>query len=351
MTDRAQRTQAEPATKTPTKQETTMAGKTATKEDVSVETVATNGDPKTFHGGAITTATQNRDLSTDVNDDDFFSGSTGLDNIDARDVALPRWTILQGLSPQVNSRKDEYVEGAKIGMLFNTSTGEVAERKNFVFAHYERRYVEWVPRELKSACPFQNLPKPVGGGLYKDYGIDDSELAHARRWEENGSLWTPRGNELVETGTWYTIDPDTLSLAFIAMAKTQFTSSKKLMAAVRDQRILHKGQLRPAPLFGFIWEMTTTMRQNGENEWFVWAGKAKLPIIPDPRIKRVEIDENGNDITTFWSGHPNYHGIMEAVRNIQTTVQRQEFQVDMAAGEVPVGAEAGARVQGDDAAM
>ena len=69
--------------------------------------------------------------NTAPTDDDSFFGSdidTGMGDVTSADVALPRFTILQGLSPQVNSRKDEYVEGAKMGMIFNTATGKVIYR-------------------------------------------------------------------------------------------------------------------------------------------------------------------------------------------------------------------------------
>ena len=68
------------------------------------------------------------------NDDDFFGIDTGMDQVTTADVTLPRYVILQGLSPQVNSRKDEYIEGAKMGMILNTATGKVMDSQRLVFA-------------------------------------------------------------------------------------------------------------------------------------------------------------------------------------------------------------------------
>lgn len=203
--------------------------------------------------------------------DDFFDGETGLEDVNKDDITLGRITVLQGLSPQVNRRKDEYVEGAEQGMLFNTATKHVADEMMVVVAAYERRYIEWTPRE--KPCPVDNLPKPVGGGLYRDYGTDGEILKECVRWEENGSLWTPRGNELVITGTYYVIDPMTLTRAFIAMGKTQLTPSKKLMAAISDEKIRTRDGIRQAPIFYRAWMLGSTIREVGENSWFVFNHK------------------------------------------------------------------------------
>lgn len=265
---------------------------------------------------ALTAATASGAVT--ISDDDFFGGDTGLEGVTAADVSLPRWTILQGLSPQVNPRKDEYVPGAQIGMILNTATGELAQEKNFVFAAYERRFVEWVPRDQRSACPLRNFPTPVGGGLYRDYGTDPSVLRECTEWAENGSLWTPRGNELQETGTWYTVDPDTLATAFIAMAKTQFTSSKKLMAGIRDERMPGPGGIgtRPALLFFRAWTLGTALRSKSSDggdtkEWFVWHHK--------PAFRLQE--------------HANGRAVLEVVRSIQEQLKAGEVTVDVGAGE------------------
>lgn len=243
-------------------------------------------------------------------DDAFFGIDTGMDQVTSEDVALPRYTILQGLSPQVNSRKDEYVEGAQMGMILNTASNKVVNTQRLVFAYYQRRNIEWTPRERP--CPFTDLPQVTGGGLYKDYGTDDSVLAECRRWEENGSLWTPRGNELVVTGTWYVVDPDTLSMGWIGMGKTQLTPSKKLLAGIRDEKFVHptKG-LQPAPMFYRVWEMSTKLREHDGNEWFVWQHKP---------AERIQENVNGK-------------AILEVCREISRTIREGEMTIDVTVGE------------------
>ena len=265
-------------------------------------------------------------ISQTMTDDDFFGLDTGMEDITSADVTLPRYVILQGLSPQINPRKDEYVEGAQMGMILNTATGKVHKSIELIFASYQRRNIEWTPRD--KPCPIPGMPQVTGGGLYKDYGTDDSILEECKLWEENNSLWTPRGNELVVTGTWYVIDPATLSVGFIAMGKTQFTASKKLLGGIRDEKIMTSRGIMPAPLFYRAWEMGTVIRKNGENEWFVWNHK------PSTKISDMS------------------HGraIIAEVKEIVRTIREGEMTIDVAIGEASE-ASGGSRHTGDDARM
>lgn len=270
---------------------------------------------------AVTKAQETQVVNT-LEDDDFFGLATGMEDVTSADVSLPRWSILQGLSPQVNPRKDEYIPGAQIGMIMNTATGLVTESIKVVMAAYQRRNIEWIPRD--KPCPIPNYPQLTGGGLYRDYGTDESVLSECALWDKNGSLWTPRGNELVVTGTWYTIDPDTLSTAFIAMGKTQFTPSKKLMAGIRDEKVMIRGVLQPAPLFYRVWELNTRIKADGENEWFVWNHK------PAGLLRE----------------HANGRVILQMVQEINRTIREGEMHIDVAVGETE-----GSVGKGDQARM
>lgn len=257
----------------------------------------------------VVVASQNSQIAQ-FSDEEFFGVDTGMESVTSADVTLPRFTVLQGLSPQVNSRKDEYIEGAKMGMILNTATNKVMDSQRLVFAYYQRRYIEWTPRD--KPCPIEGLPKPLGGGLYRDYGTDESILSECKVWDDNASLWTPRGNELVVTGTWYVIDPDTLSTGFIAMGKTQLTSSKKLLAGIRDEKYVHptKG-IQPAPMFYRVWELSTRLREFDGNEWFVWQHK------PAERIQE----------------NPNGRAILEACKEISRTIKEGELTIDVTVGD------------------
>ena len=49
----------------------------------------------------------------------------GLSNMSMEDLSIPFLRILGDMSPQVKKSKEEYVEGAEPGMIFNTVTREI----------------------------------------------------------------------------------------------------------------------------------------------------------------------------------------------------------------------------------
>ncbi len=51
--------------------------------------------------------------------------NTGLSNMSMEDLSIPFLRILGDMSPQVKKSKEEYVEGAEPGMIFNTVTREI----------------------------------------------------------------------------------------------------------------------------------------------------------------------------------------------------------------------------------
>lgn len=207
-----------------------------------------------------------------VEADQFFDGEdidSGYGNTATADVALPRYAVLQGLSPQVDSRGEEYIDGAKVGDICNLATGRVAESFHVVFAAYERRHVEWSPRKADVACPLEGFPQTFGEGLIQDHGTDDTVLAKATKDDETGRLWMPSGNELIVTGTWYLIDLATMSAGFMALGRTQYTASRKMMAAVRDEKVSWRGTLRMAPIFWRTWNLSSLRREREDNKWYV----------------------------------------------------------------------------------
>lgn len=238
--------------------------------------------------------------------DDFFEGaSTGFEGVGVEDTALPRLTILQALSQQLSKRSDDYVEGASAGDIYNTATGLVVPSKSVVFAAYQRRYVEWVPRSR-------------GGGLVADHGTSADILESCVHNDEDGSWWHG-DNEVVVTGTWYTIDPTDLSMAFIAMAKTHFSASKKIMAMVRDVRVHTAKGVVPAPIYARVWDLSSRVRTNDKGEWYTWRAT--------PGALISELD--------------NGRAILDAVKTVQQWVGEDKVKVDLSAGEHSSDADSG----------
>ena len=91
-----------------------------------------------------------------------YSG-TGFSEVTTDDLSIPFLRVLAQLSPQVNKRDGAYVNGAEAGMLYNTVLNEVYDGEqgiDIVPCHYNRRFVEWTPREQ-------------GGGYVDSYSPTD----------------------------------------------------------------------------------------------------------------------------------------------------------------------------------
>lgn len=75
----------------------------------------------------------------------------GNENVSNEDLQLPRIDVLQALSPQINKKKDSYIEGAEVGMLFNTLTGELyKEGVSITPVTFVKRHLVWVDRKKDS---------------------------------------------------------------------------------------------------------------------------------------------------------------------------------------------------------
>jgi hypothetical protein len=85
-------------------------------------------------------------VSTDVLDDIFETAGEGA-AFDSSEMQIPFVRVLQALSPQLNKKKPEYIEGAAQGDLFNTVTnewsGEAGRHRGPLLPHHQ------VPR----VCP------------------------------------------------------------------------------------------------------------------------------------------------------------------------------------------------------
>ena len=76
----------------------------------------------------------------------------GNENVSSDDLQLPRLDVLQALSPQINKKKESYIDGAEVGMLFNTLTGELYPNGvRITPISFKKSYLVWVDRKLDSS--------------------------------------------------------------------------------------------------------------------------------------------------------------------------------------------------------
>lgn len=82
----------------------------------------------------------------------------GSENVGQDDLQLPRLDLLQALSPQIDKKKEEYIEGAESGMLFNTLTNELyGEEIVITPVYFQKRFLVWVDRKKDSSGGLQGV--------------------------------------------------------------------------------------------------------------------------------------------------------------------------------------------------
>lgn len=188
----------------------------------------------------------------------------GYENVTQDDKIIPFVTIAQALSPQVNERDSAYIKGLKQGDFFNVATGRVWSGQDgfkFVPVLYERKYLEWVPREK-------------GGGFAGEHGPEVMEKVASEERGGKFANWLPNGNTIAVTGTWYgiIIDPDTghAEQAVLAMASTQLKKSKALNSKLDTVRAEVDGEKFKPAMFYNVVDVKSTAESNDKGNWFGW---------------------------------------------------------------------------------
>lgn len=146
-------------------------------------------------------------------------GNRGSENVQQQDIMIPRLDIIQDLSPQHKENKPEYIEGAKVGMLFNTLTGDLyPEGAAVVPVWYDKQWLVW---KLQAK----------GGGLKGVFSKDEQAKAEALA-EELGDEF-----EAVETPTQICIlldeDGNPVTEISVPMAKSKMKVNRAWNSLIR----------------------------------------------------------------------------------------------------------------------
>jgi hypothetical protein len=201
--------------------------------------------------------------------DDFaeFAGA-GMENVTANDVIIPRLTILQQLSPQLNARKPEFITGAEQGDICDVATGDLFKGGvAFLPVHYRKDWIEWAPRAS-------------GKGLVAVHSTPDI-LNTCRRDDKNRPI-TPNGNLVQETAQWFGLNLTAgRRKCFLPMASTALKRSKKWMNLATGEILKRAdGSEFVAPLFYRTYDLKTAPETNNEGEWHTWL-ISRGPALPE----------------------------------------------------------------------
>lgn len=196
-------------------------------------------------------------LGTDADAFGAFAGE-GLENVTANDILIPRIGIAQALSPQMNKKKPEYIEGCEIGDIIDVGTSErFADGIVFIPVLYRKEYLEWAPRESGEGLQ----------AIHEDPSVLDLCTPNDRKQPV-----LPNGNIIVETAQFYGLNVTAgRRPSFIPMASTMLKIARRWNTLATGEKIQRAdGSEFTAPLFYRSYKLTTAEESNNKGEWSVF---------------------------------------------------------------------------------
>jgi hypothetical protein len=222
----------------------------------------------------------------------------GMEEMDQQDLMIPRLSILQSMSPQVNKRDGQYVEGANAGDIFNTVSRTVVSGEKGILAvpiKYRRALIEWKPRAS-------------GGGFVRDHGNDNAVLEDCDQDKETFRHITKDGNEIITTAEYYVfIINGSYEPALLSMAGSQLKKARRWNSMTNQLKLMKpdgSGFFNPA-MFYSGYQLTTVPEENDKGNWYGWD------------IEMLH-GENGGIIKNI----PNGSDIYMAARSFKETIQK-----------------------------
>jgi hypothetical protein len=210
--------------------------------------------------------------------------SAPLDDYSRAEVSIPFLGILQPLSPQLNPSMPTFIEGSKVGQIFNSVTKELYDTVDVVVAYAKRSFIEWVPRS-------------AGGGFRGEYGPEkepeyDKLLTAARakraaaNEKENGRAILPNNNELVDTRSFFVLrlveEGGLAQPAVVSMSSTQTKVARDWLQMMNMYQPIGLPPKR-YPLFAGVYRLSTRQRQNAAGFWYVF-NPARLGFNNNPDL-------------------------------------------------------------------
>lgn len=181
---------------------------------------------------------------------------SGFENVTAKDLLIPRLTILQGLSPQVTPSKPEYDPDARVGQIYDVGLQQsFPDGIAIIPLFYAKAYLEWAPRKS-------------GEGL-KAIHDDPAILAQCRKEDDSSKMVLPNGNYISETAQFYVMNISAdFRRSFLPMSSTQLKKAKRLLTLATSEKVKRgDGSEFTPPLFYRSYVLDAVMVSNAEGDW------------------------------------------------------------------------------------
>jgi len=189
---------------------------------------------------------------------DFLKSHAGAGTEDATrgDFQIPMIYIAQSNSPCVDEDDDSYIDGIKIGHMWDTVNRVAFEKAEFIPCHFTVKVLEWTPRD-------------AGGGLVEIH--PNRDILHDKMVVrgEKGSYQLGE-NELVETAEWtgYIEIDGSWHQVVVPMSSSNLKCSRLLNTMIAEYNPDWwdvEGASPPAYARQYV--LATEKRENADGKW------------------------------------------------------------------------------------
>jgi len=182
----------------------------------------------------------------------------GTENVTARDLLIPRLSILQKLSPQLDKKNGKFIEDAEEGQICDIALGEIMETPlHFLPVYFVKQWLEWYPRKS-------------GKGLAHIHHSGD--ILKKCTPDEKNRPTLANGNYVAETMQFFGINLSAGNRrSFIPMASTQLKKGRHwLTLQGQNEARRADGSLFKPPFFFRSYTLDVVEEDNNEGSWVGW---------------------------------------------------------------------------------
>jgi hypothetical protein len=202
-------------------------------------------------------------VSTQRAIDPFADAGKGAENMQARDLIIPRLTLLHEMSKVTKKSRPEYIKGATGGQFCISALQRLYDGEEGIYLIpllYSRRLIEWTPID-------------AGGGLVR-MDVPEEEVEDMER-KNPGVYLTDNDTEIVVTPEYYAlvVDDDTgqSQPVVISLTGKKAAVSKRWNTLIMSQRAINPATNEEVqmPFWFNTYHMTAVADNNEKGDYWI----------------------------------------------------------------------------------